>query len=102
MITVWPRPATALGQHAAAARVELREHVVEQEQRRRREQLGLGEEEREHRQPLLALRAEAAQLAAGGSDREVVEVRAEPGRPAREVGVEARLERRRPSAASPS
>ena len=35
-----------------------------------------------------------AQLAAVGCDLEIVEVRAEAGRPAREVGLEARLERR--------
>ena len=50
----------------AAVRVELREDVVEQEQRREAaalgDQLRLGEEEREHREPLLALRAEAPQL----------------------------------------
>ena len=57
-------PREPLGEHAAAALVELREHVVEQQERRRGpalgEQLRLGEEQREHREPLLALRAEAA------------------------------------------
>ena len=67
MITVCPSPATDVGQDAAAARVELREHVVEQQQRGRGQQLGLGEQEREQREPLLALRAEAAQLAAAAA-----------------------------------
>ena len=43
----------------AAARIELREHVVEQQQRGRGQEPRLGEQEREQRQPLLALRAEA-------------------------------------------
>ena len=86
--------------------VELGEHVVEQEQRRDAaalgDQLRLGEQEREHGEPLLALRAEAPQLARAGGDDDVVEVRAEAGDAALEVAVEPRVERRRPSAARPS
>ena len=59
---VWP-PAARSRERCAGGRVELREHVVEQEQRRDAaplgEQLGLREQEREHREPLLPLRAEA-------------------------------------------
>ena len=63
-----PDARDAGGEDAPPLRVELGEHVVEQEERREAaavgDQLRLGEEEREHREPLLALRAEAAQLAA--------------------------------------
>src|SRR5581483_2451973 len=76
-------------QHAAAAGVELREDVVEQEQRARRGELRLREQQREQHEPLLALRAEAAQVAAAGRDAYVVEVRPEPGRPPRDVRLEA-------------
>ena len=52
----------SLTQRAAAALVELRERVVEEEQWRHAaalsDQLGLGEEEREDGEPLLTLRAE--------------------------------------------
>ena len=92
VITVWPSPATDAARTVAAARVELGENVVEQQQRRRREQRRLGQEQREHPEPLLALRAEPAQVAAG-RDREVVEVRPEPRRSALDVRIEARLER---------
>ena len=77
---------------AAAARVELREHVVEQEQRADGQQLRLGEEQREHREALLALRAELAQVAVAARDEDVVEMRAETGRAAFEVGLQASLE----------
>ena len=63
-----PTPGDAGREDAAARGVELGEHVVEEEQRREAaavgDQLRLGEQEREHREPLLALRAEAAQVAA--------------------------------------
>jgi len=45
----------APGEHAAAAGVELRQHVVEEQQRRRVKEFGLGEDERQHRQTLLSL-----------------------------------------------
>src|SRR5262249_9069712 len=84
------------------------EHVVQQEERGRppavREQLSLREQEREDRQPLLALRAEAPQVASAGRDQDVVEVRPDPGDAAVEVTVEARLEsgeRPPPAAAAP-
>ncbi len=96
VISVWPAPAQPLRQRAAPALVELREHVVEQQERRRRaalgEQLGLREQEREHGQPLLSLRAVAAQVAPAGGDPDVVQVRPEPGRAALEILVEPRLE----------
>ena len=51
------------------------------------QQLGLAEQQREHGQALLALRAERAQVAAGREDAEVVEVRPErPSRRARDRG----------------
>ena len=94
-----PGAGDARGEDAAAGRIELREHVVEQQQRRHacalRDQLRLREEQREHREPLLALRAEAAQLARAGDDDHVVEVRAERRRAAVEVAVESLLELRR-------
>ncbi len=65
----------------AALRVELREDVVEQEQRRaaveRREQVQLGELEREDRGPLLAARRERRQRPAAHLEHEVVAVRAD-------------------------
>ena len=92
MISAWPGPRDPGGEDAPALRVELREHVVEQEQRRDAaavgDQLGLGEQEREHGEALLALRAEAAQLARAGRDHDVVEVRPEPGDAAFEVALE--------------
>src|SRR5207248_356971 len=45
------------------------------------------------REPLLALRAEAAQIPTRGSDANVVEVRPEPGRATRDVDVETRFQR---------
>ena len=55
MITAWSASASRSGQHAAAAAVELGEHVVEQQERRSRQQLRLRQQEREEREPLLAL-----------------------------------------------
>src|SRR5581483_8575777 len=59
-----PHAGDPLGEHAAAARVELGEDVVEEQERRRVEQRRLREQQREHREPLLALRPELAQVAA--------------------------------------
>ena len=54
----------------AAVGVELGERVVEQQERRDAalggEELGLGEEQREHGDPLLSLRAERAEVAVAG------------------------------------
>ena len=59
------------------------------------EQLRLGEEQREHGEPLLALRAELAQVAAAARDQHVVEVRARgPSTPRSRSRGEPRLERR--------
>src|SRR6185295_15632437 len=90
----------ALGEDAckrpATFGIELREHVVEEQQRRDAapfdEDGCLREEQREHREPLLALRAVAPQVAVAGEDRHVVEMRAEARRAALEVPREARLE----------
>ena len=71
-----PRRRDPRAQRAAAARVELRQHVVEQEQRAHGQQLGLGQDQGEHREPLLALRAEPAQIAVAARHQDVVEVRA--------------------------
>ena len=72
--------ARAARRAAPALRVELAHHVVEQHQRRRpaRVEQGspLGEQQRQQRGALLALRAVAAQRAAAERDRELVEVRA--------------------------
>ena len=74
-----PHARNPLRQHLAAARVELREDVVEEEEWCGLEQLRLREEEREDGEALLALRAELAKVAVGACDRNVVEVRADPG-----------------------
>ena len=99
--------AQTLGENVASAGVELREHVVEQQQRRlapRRSasSSASAEQEREHREALLALRAEAC--AGRGRRRaiaDVVEVRAEPGRPALEIALERGPRGRPRSAARP-
>ena len=74
--------------------IELREHVVEQKEWRhpapRGDRLGLGEEEREEREPLLSLRAEAPQVAVGGGEEDVVEVRPERRRAPLEIARRAR------------
>ncbi len=70
VITVWSRVVTAAASTAAAAGVELGEDVVEEQQRRRGKELRLGEEQGEQGEPLLALRAEAPQVAPGGADLE--------------------------------
>ena len=95
VITVWPSPATE-----AARMPRRRESSSESTSSSRSSGVegrsaGLGEQEREQREPLLALRAEAR--AARGRRRRSRGRRGagpRPGRPAREVGVEARLERR--------
>ncbi len=94
----------AVGEDPAPLGVELREHVVEQEQRSDAatllQQLGLPEQEREHSKALLALRAEGAQVALAGEDSDVVEVGTEAGCATLEVAVGAVLQllhgRRRP------
>ena len=91
-----PRAPHALGKDPAAAGIELREHVVEQEKRRNTgavdDGLRLGEEKRKQREPLLSLRAEAAQVAAAGNEHDVVEVRPERRRAAIEITVESGCE----------
>ena len=82
------------GEDAAAAAVQLREHVVEQHQGRRLEQCGLGEQEGENRQSLLALRAELAQVAVSGQQRDLVEMRARAGAAPLQVARETALELR--------
>src|SRR5262249_59607162 len=85
-------PLHPLREHTPAVRVELGENVVEQEERRESatlgDQLSLGEQQGQHSQPLLALRAETAQVAAGARQDDVVEVRPEPRRSALEIAVE--------------
>jgi hypothetical protein len=88
-----PHARHALGEDPAATRVELREDVVEEHERRRRQQVGLGKQEREDGEPLLALRAELTQVALAARDRHVVEVRPDSGRAAIDVPVEPCLER---------
>ena len=92
-------PADPLGERPAASRVELREDVVEENERRRAPLLGdhlrLGEQEREHGQALLALGAEAPQVPLSRADGDVVEVRAEAGDAALQIALQPRLERRR-------
>ena len=93
---VCPIGADSLTQRAAAALVELRERVVEEQERRHAaalaDQLGLGEEQREHGEPLLALRAERAEVAVAAPDRDLVQVRAGAGRAPLEVAGEPLLE----------
>ena len=82
--------------------IELREDVVEQEQRRDArpvgDRLGLGEEQGEQGEPLLSLRAEAAQIAVAGGDHDVVEVRARAR--SRRARDRARARRRAPPASA--
>ena len=85
--------AQALDQALAARGVELAHHIVEQEQRWRPALLlqcrPLGEQERQQRETLLALRAVCAQLAPIAQQREVVAVGPVRGEAALEVGVDA-------------
>src|SRR5204863_6827225 len=53
---------------------------------------GLGEQQRQHRKSLLALRAEGTELAGAGENLDVVEVRPGAGDAAIEIAVEATLE----------
>ena len=98
MTIVCPIGADSLTQRPAAALVELRERVVEEQQRRHAaalaDQLGLGEEEREDGEALLALRAERAEVAVAAADRDLVEVRADAGRAPLDVAGEPLLELR--------
>ena len=80
MITAWPSPGQQPREYAAAVGVELGEYVVEQQQRPRREQLRLREQQREHGQALLALGAELPQVARPARHLHVVEMRAGTGR----------------------
>ena len=97
VISVCPCPANRSREGRAPALVELGEDVIEQEQRRRGAPFGqerrLGEDQREDREALLSLRAEAAQVAVVRADLDVVQVRAETRRSAIEIVVEPRLER---------
>ena len=96
VISVCPRPLSRSARSAAPSLVQLREHVVEQKKWRRRaavgDQLRLREQEREHGQPLLSLRAVAAQVAPAGADPDLVQMRPEPGRAPLEILLEPRLE----------
>ena len=95
---VWPTLADSLAEDRGGGRVELREGVVEQEERRHAawsgEHLGLGEEERQHGDALLALRAERAEVAVAGEDRISSRCGPEPGRAALEVARQPLVERR--------
>src|SRR4029077_5810901 len=88
--------AQAVGQDSPPPGIELREHVVEQEQRREasalRNQLSFGKQERQHGQALLALRSESAQVAVAREDPDVVEMWPNTGRAALEVAVQPRLQ----------
>ena len=102
-----PDGADALAERPAAARVELGEHVVEQQERRHarplRDGLRLGEQQREHGEALLALRAVQAQVAVVGEHLDVVAgAGPSPVDAALEVALEARLQRARPSRGSAS
>ena len=92
-MTLCPSPRSISASSRAAVGVELAHDVVEQHERhrvaRRRERLALGEQQRQQRQPLLALRAVRAQLAPVAQQRDVVAVRAVAGEAALEVGVDA-------------
>ena len=56
------------------------------------EQIGLCEKQRENGETLLALRAEATEIAASGRHDDVVKVRPEPRGTAREILLQAPLE----------
>ena len=74
---------------AAPIGVELAHHVVEQQQRQlpagRAQRLALGEQQRQQAEPLLALRAVAAQRATAEGELDLVAVRPEAGEPAGDV-----------------
>ena len=91
--TVWPAAAIRSPSDAPAAGVELREHVVEQQERPNGQQLRLGEEQREHREPLLALRAETgADRGRRSSTSTSSRCGPEPRRAALEIRLQPRLE----------
>ena len=104
--SVCPSPGHEVREHSPARRVELGEDVVEQQKRRHGaalgEESGLGEEQRQERQALLALRAEAAQVARAGEQAHVVQVRARTRRSALDVPLEPRLRAPRRREARPS
>ena len=108
VITDWPLRSQDLDQRVAAVAVELAHHVVEQHQRRRvalgGDRLALGQQQRQQREPLLALRAVGAQLASLAQGGEVVAVGPVAGEAALEVAVDAlgQLGRRAPPASSPA
>jgi len=81
-------------QRAASSRVELGEHVVEQQQRRAGQKLCFGEQQREDGETLFPLRAILAEVARPARDQYIVEVRAGTGRATVDVTVEPCLERR--------
>src|SRR4029078_4057829 len=76
--------------------MELREHVGQKQQRRKtaafRDQLRLCQQQREHREPLLTLRPEAAEIARAAGEHDVVEMWPEARRTTLEVAVEPPLE----------
>ena len=85
-----------VGERCSALSVELREHVVEEHERRHPTPLSqrpsLGHDEREHGDALFTLRAEHAEVPPARLDPQVVQVRACAGHATVEVGVEARVE----------
>ena len=80
------------GEDTPAPRIELGKHVVEQEQRRARQELRLRQEQRQHGEALLPLRAELPQVARAARHGHVVEMGAEPRRAALDVTVEPGLQ----------
>ena len=82
-----------LAQRLSPLGVELREHVVEEDERPDAasldERVGLRQDESEDGDPLLPLRAVATKLAAACEERDLVEVRPEPGDAPLEVLLEA-------------
>ena len=87
-----PRGPDALDEALAALGVELAHDVVEEQHRRRAalllERRAFGEQQRQQRQPLLALRPVDAQLAPVAQQEQLVAVRAVTGEAAVQVGVE--------------
>ena len=88
-MTLCPSPLSISREQRPALGIQLAHDVVEQHERdrsaRRRERLALGEQQRQQREPLLALRAVRAQLAAAAQQAEVVAVRPVAGEAALEV-----------------
>ncbi len=105
--SVWPSVAETLAEHAPAVGVELRQRVVEQQQRRHARPAtasssASASSSESTAMPLLALRPERPEVAVAGEDADLVEVRAEPGRAALEVAGEPVVEGRRGRAARAS